>query len=117
MKPSSAKGKGRRLQDEIVKVLHEAFPTLEAGDIKPAIMGESGLDIKLSPAARRKIPFDIEAKNVERLNIWNAWKQAVANTAPGRIPLVVFRKNRHERLACIRLDDLLDLQKRAIQKG
>ena len=69
MKTSSKKGKGRRLQNYVRNTLLEAFKSLEEDDVKAAIMGESGEDIKLSPAAKRKIRYSFECKNVERLNI------------------------------------------------
>ena len=64
MKTSSKKGKGRRLQNFVKDELLEAFKSLEADDVKTAIMGESGEDIKLSPAAKRKIRYSFECKNV-----------------------------------------------------
>ena len=42
-------------------------------------MGESGEDIKLSPAARKLIPYSFECKNQEKLNIWEALSQAEEN--------------------------------------
>ena len=57
MRSRSAKNKGARLQNEVRDLLLESFPSLESDDIKCAIMGESGEDIKLSPAARRAIPY------------------------------------------------------------
>jgi hypothetical protein len=107
MRPSSAKAKGRRLQDAVVQALLAAHPELEPGDVRPAIMGESGVDIKLSPAAQRLIPFDVEAKYQERFAIWDALGQATANAGDGRVPLLVFRRNRSETYAAQRLDDLL----------
>ena len=60
MKTRSAKSKGRRLQNQVKELLLEAFTELEPDDIRTAIMGETGDDIKLSPAARREIPFSFE---------------------------------------------------------
>ena len=57
MKASSAKGKGRRLQNYLKDKLYTSFPSLRNGDIKGAVMGESGEDIKLSPAAKDLIPY------------------------------------------------------------
>lgn len=93
MTPKSNKAKGRRFQQEIRAAILEAFPDLEPDDVRVAVMGESGEDVKLSPAARRAFPFAIEAKNVERLNIWSALTQAEKN-AGGYTPLLVFRRNR-----------------------
>lgn len=109
MTPASAKSKGRRLQDYIAARFHTFWPALEPGDVKPAIMGESGIDIKLSPAARRLIPFDVEAKNVEKLSVWDAFKQAQTNAGTGRIPLLVFKRNRSEVMCVLKFEDLLQL--------
>ena len=62
MKTRSAKAKGRRLQNKIRDLLLEEFKELEPDDIRTAIMGETGEDIKLSPAARKKIPYSFECK-------------------------------------------------------
>lgn len=106
MKPSSAKAKGRRLQDDIRKRLLARFPQLEEDDVKTAIMGESGEDIHLSPVARGLVPFSIEAKNKERLSIWAAIEQAKKHGHP---PLVVFKRNHSEVYATLSFDDLLTL--------
>lgn len=105
----SAKSKGVRLQNRIVRKLHERFGALEEGDIKPAVMGESGIDIILSPAAKKLIPFDIESKNQERLNIWAALSQAKANAQDDRIPAVVFSRNRSPDYIALPFDAFLDL--------
>ena len=77
--PSSRKAKGRRLQNKVSELLLERHDDLEPDDIRGAIMGESGEDIKMSPLARRKIPLSIECKNQEKLNIWSALTQANEN--------------------------------------
>ena len=108
MKSRSAKNKGVRLQNQTVQDLYEAFEGLREGDIKPAVMGESGIDIILSPHAQDTIPLDIECKNQERLNIWDAMKQAETNS-DGRIPCTVFKRNRSETYACVKWSDLLKI--------
>lgn len=109
MKIHSAKAKGRRLQDEVVESLYENYNQLRKGDIKPAIMGESGKDIKMSPSAEDQIPFDIECKNTEKASPWQWIKQAEENTKENRIPLVVFRRNRSKTYAIIEWEKLLKL--------
>ena len=77
MKTASRKAKGRRLQNKIRDLLIEHFSDeLEVDDIRCAIMGESGEDLKLSPAARKLIPYSFECKNQEKLNIWDSLEQA-----------------------------------------
>lgn len=108
MKTSSAKAKGRRLQDAVVESLYEHYE-LREGDIKPAIIGESGKDVKFSPAAEDIIPFDIECKNTEKTSPWAWIEQAEENTKDGRIPLVIFKRNRSKTYAIIEWDKLLKL--------
>lgn len=111
MKTSSAKAKGRRLQNYVVeKLLGKSWNSvLIDEDIRPAIMGETGVDIKLSPLAKSVIPFDIECKNQENLNIWKAIEQAEANSGKGRIPLLIFKRNNSGVYAVIEFEKLLDL--------
>ena len=66
MKTSSKKGKGRRLQNFVRDRLVTSFPSLEDDDIKVAIMGENGEDIKLSPAAKKAIPYSFECMYASR---------------------------------------------------
>ena len=109
MKPSSAKAKGRRLQDEVRKRLLSTFHELEEDDVKTAIMGESGEDIHLSPAARKLFPFSTECKCQEKLNIWKALEQADMNAKDGHTPLVVFKRNRSKTYVALEFEDLLTL--------
>jgi len=109
MKTSSCKAKGRRLQDAVAKSLQETYTSLREGDIQVAIMGQSGRDIKLSPSAEDIIPFDIECKNTEKLSIWAAMEQAESNKKEGRIPLVIFKRNRSKTYAVIEWEKLLEL--------
>ena len=95
MKPQSAKAKGRRLQQQVVSDLLETFTHLSADDVVSTSMGAGGEDIKLSELARQSIPFSIEAKNQEKLNVWGAIKQAKANAPNATEPVVVMKKN-HE---------------------
>ena len=61
------------------------------------MMGESGEDIKMARAAREKFPMSIECKNVERLNVFEAYEQASANCGDYE-PIVVMKKNRKKPL-------------------
>lgn len=109
MKTRSKKNKGGRLQKEIKAVLHKYYTEFEDGDIKVAIMGESGRDIHLSPLAEKTIPFDIEAKNQERTNIWEFLKQTEKNTGKGRIPLLIFSRNYSKTYAVLEFETLIKL--------
>jgi hypothetical protein len=91
MNPSSAKAKGRRLQqwvrDKLIEML-EVHPE----DIESRSMGAGGEDLIMARAARQKFPHSIECKNVEKLNIWEAYEQATANRGDYE-PIVVIKKN------------------------
>lgn len=106
--PRSRKSKGAKFQKEIRDLLLETFTELEEDDIKTAIMGESGTDIKLSPAARKLIPFSIEAKAQETISLRKWWDQTKAN-AGNYIPLLVTKQSRKEPLVILSLDDFIKL--------
>ena len=108
MKSRSAKNKGKRLQNSVRDLLLETFNQLEPDDIRSAIMGESGEDIKLSPAARRLIPYSFECKNQEKLNIWDSLSQAEENSGDYD-PVLIFKRNRSKTYAVINIDKFIEL--------
>jgi len=99
MKPQSAKAKGRLLQkwvrDKLIEML-DVHPE----DIESRSMGAGGEDLIMARAARQKFPHSIECKNVEKLNIWDAYEQASANCGDYE-PLVVIKKNGKKPLVVI----------------
>ena len=110
MKTRSAKSKGRRLQNQIKELLLESFKELEPDDVRSAIMGETGEDIKLSPAARRQIPYSFECKNQEKINIWESLNQAEENSGDYP-PVLIFKRNRSKTYAVLELEDFINLIK------
>ena len=110
MKTRSAKNKGKRLQNNVRDLLLETFSELEPDDIGSQIMGVSGEDIVLSPAARRLIPYSFECKNQEKLNIWESLKQAESNSEKGK-PVLIFKRNRSKTYAVLEIQDFIDLIK------
>jgi hypothetical protein len=110
MNVKSAKAKGRKLQNLVVKALREAYPELEDDDIKAQIMGVSGEDVVLSPLAKRTIGLSFECKNQERLNLWDSLEQAETNCEE-RTPVLVFKRNRSEVYAAIPFEYLIKLIK------
>ena len=110
MKTRSAKSKGRRLQNQVKELLLEAFTELEPDDIRTAIMGETGEDIKLSPAARKQIPFSFECKNQEKINIWSSLEQAEENSGDSK-PVLIFKRNRSKTYAVLEIEDFISLIK------
>ena len=108
MKTSSAKAKGRRLQQKVRDLLLETFKELEPDDIRSTSMGVSGEDLQLSPAARKLIPFAIECKNQEKLNVWDSLKQAEENSGDYD-PVLIFKRNRSKTYAVINIEKFIEL--------
>ena len=108
MKTRSAKNKGKRLQNKVRDLLLETFSDLEPDDIRSAIMGETGEDIKLSPAARRLIPYSFECKNQEKINIWDSLQQAEENCGVYD-PVLIFKRNRSKTYAVINIEKFIEL--------
>ncbi len=99
MRPQSAKAKGRRLQQWVREKLIECLD-IHPEDIEARSMGAGGEDLIMARAARQKFPHSIECKNVEKLNIWDAYEQASANCGDYE-PIVVIKKNGKKPLVVI----------------
>lgn len=109
---ASRKSKGRRLQkfikEEILK-LHSL--DLNEDDVRSTSMGQSGTDIQLSTRAKNLFPFSCEAKNQEKLNIWEALAQAESNKEENMLPLLFFKKNRSEAYVAMKSADFMKILK------
>lgn len=110
MRPQSAKAKGRRFQQWCRDLILESFPGLEPDDVRSTSMGAGGEDLQLSPAARRKFPYSVECKNVEKLSVWKAYEQAQANGA-NHEPLLLMKKNGKKPLVVIDAEAFFNLIK------
>ena len=109
---ASRKAKGRRLQDWVRDQLYNRFNSLEEGDIRGAIMGETGADIKLSPLAAKQIPLKIECKAREGYKgIYSAYQQASTHEGKGE-PVLIIKMNREIPLAILNASYFLDLIKK-----
>lgn len=109
MRTSSAKAKGRRLQQDVAARLRRAFPQLDDTDVRSLGMGQHGEDIQLSTRARACIGgYSFECKNQERLNVFAALEQCAAN-AGDHEPVVVFHKNRSDTYVALRFDKFVQL--------
>lgn len=75
-------------------------------------MGQTGIDVQLSEAARRLIPFDTECKSHARFVIYTLFQQAADNSEEGRTPLLVIKQNNREPLAVLRFEDLIQLMEK-----
>ena len=109
MRASSAKAKGRRLQQLVAERLRTAFGLHEA-DVWSTPGGCAGEDVRFSTMARERIgPWSFECKNTEKLNLWAAFEQCVRNAGAHNRPLVVFKRNHSEVLCALRFADFLTL--------
>lgn len=115
MRPASCKAKGRRLQQVVAADIRAAF-ALPESDVRSCGMGQNGEDVVLSERARAHVPWSIECKNVERLNVWDAHDHAAAHAtkrADNAAPVVVMKRNHREPLCVMRWADALALLRRA----
>jgi len=118
MKPASCKAKGRALQNLVSDIIRNLF-NLSKHDVKPAVMGESGMDIKLSEKARHIFPFAIECKNTEKINVYEFWHQATGNAIKeSLLPMLILKKNREQPLMVIDAEyGLMMISELAHRKG
>lgn len=111
MKTSSAKAKGRGLQ----QLARDGFLAigrlfgLEPDDVKSTTMGETGVDIQFSPAARRLLgPLAVECKCRETLVVPTVFWEHAAKY-PNQTPLLIHRRNRTEALVTIKFEYFLEI--------
>ena len=101
MKTRSKKAKGRRFQNWVRDELLKRFPKLTDNDVVCAIMGERGVDIKLSDKAKKSIPFAIECKNQEAFKkIYKDYGQAEYNSKDLE-PIVFLKMNQCKPLVVV----------------
>ena len=115
MKPQSCKQKGRKFQQEIAQSIKDTFPVLRDNDVKSTSMGCGGEDIIMSPLTESMFPYSVECKNVEKLNVYKALEQAVANAPRGKESVLAMRRNRTKPYAVIPWEHFMELTKRSHQ--
>jgi len=118
MNTSSCKAKGRKLQKEIrddLRRIGERYG-LEDGDVESRPMGCSGVDIILSPTAKKIFPFSIEAKNQESLNVVKEFTKHHAKYADHRMNMLIHCKNRTESMVTMKWKDFLRLYRRYLRE-
>ena len=99
MKTSSAKAKGRKLQQWMRNLLIEKLE-VHPEDIESRSMGAGGEDLIMARAAREKFPISIECKNQEKVNVWEAYKQAEDNSGKYE-PVVIIKRNKSKPLVVV----------------
>lgn len=92
MKTSSAKAKGRRLQQKIEHAISRilGIPCGKDCLIQSREMGQSGCDIKLLGGVEKLYPFSIECKNTEKWNLGKAIEQAKVNAEKQKLDWQIF---------------------------
>ena len=105
----AAKAKGRLGQNEIRDKILETFPDLEPDDVRSTTMGDTGEDIQLSPAARKKLPLSVEVKRrkAELKTVYRFMEQASRHSK--HEPVVFFRSDRKPWVVMVGLDHYIDL--------
>ena len=109
MKTSSAKAKGRKLQQWFTKVLIEGL-NLNEEDLESRPMGSQGEDIIMGHESREQFPYSIECKNQEALNIWKSHEQAEENCGD-HTPCVVYKRNRSKTYISLEFDEFIKILK------
>ena len=99
MKTSSAKQKGRKLQQWMRDLLIEKLG-VHPEDIESRGMGSQGEDLIMARAAREKFPLSIECKNQEAVNVWKSYEQASENSGEYE-PVLVIKRNKSKPLVVI----------------
>jgi hypothetical protein len=114
MKTSSLKAKARVLQDKVVKMYQDVLCSeiykLHEDDIKPAVMGQTGVDVIFSPAARALFDHIIECKKhaAVRIPFFFADHYKKYKDVPG-LKLLFSENNRSEPLVTMRAEDFMVL--------
>lgn len=109
VRPSSAKAKGRKLQQWFASKLVEILG-LDSEDLESRPMGSQGEDIIMGKQSRNIFPYSIECKNQEAVNVWKAYEQAESNCGKYQ-PLVVIKRNRSKPLVLIEAEYFIKLHK------
>jgi hypothetical protein len=105
---SSAKAKGRKLQQHVRDAIIAAHPALTLDDVRSTAMGSNGEDILLSTAAKAAFPFSVECKARAKIAlVYDALDQA--KTQNDLTPLAVIKADRKAPLVVLTLDDFMRL--------
>jgi hypothetical protein len=118
MKTSSAKAKGRKLQQEVrdaLRVVGTAYGLVD-GDIESRGMGQNGVDVILSPAAQRVFPLSIECKQVEKLNVVGVFYEHFEKYKDSAdLKLLIHGRNRTEPMVTMKFTDFINLYVKGIK--
>jgi len=107
LKTSSAKQKGRLLQQWTVKQLLARYPQLTDKDLRSCPMGSHGEDVVMSQFAKEELPATFECKSLAKIAVYNYYEQCKKH-GDGE-PIVIIKQNNCKPLAVIDAELLFDL--------
>jgi len=109
MRTSSAKAKGRRLQDWLKAQLIARLGLSPQTDlVRTAVMGESGADVAVIGTLKKSFPFSIECKNQEKYKgIYDILAQAATHSKME--PLGVIKMNHRKPIVVLDAEVFLDI--------
>ncbi|KHO62685.1 hypothetical protein THYS13_07480 [Thermoanaerobacter sp. YS13] len=96
----NSKRKGKRGELELAQLLREYGYDTRRGQQYSGIEGKDVIGLP---------HIHIECKRVERLNVYEAVRQAVRDAKEGEKPAVFWRRNREDWLVTMRLEDWIEL--------
>lgn len=102
---TNSREKGARFERTLAKKLREYGYDTRRGQQYCGANGDA--DVVGLPG------IHIEAKAVEHLNIYNAMEQAINDKKDDEVPAVFHKKNRKPILVTMKLEDWIDLYKKA----
>jgi hypothetical protein len=110
MKTSSAKQKGRKLQQFVRdQILKDAPTWIKEDDVRSTGMGQQGADVQLSTAGREYFPFAVECKSRAKQAIYKDYEQAQAHGKGTLLePLVILKQNNSKPLAVVDAEFFID---------
>ena len=110
MRTSSAKAKGRRLQDWVKNKLITMLGLPKDTDlIRTAIMGETGADVQLLSVIQSNFPYSIECKNQEKFkSLYTIMNQAEGH-ATGLQPIAFLKMNRQRPLVVLDAEHFMEV--------
>lgn len=115
MKTRSAKSKGTRLEKDIARRINEV---LGSYGVQARRMPMSGAIEGFKSDIYINLPIAIEAKNQEKVKLWEWWKQTEEQCPNAKLPaLVISRNYNKDPIAIIRFEDLLFFMELAVQSG
>lgn len=102
--PINSRDKGARYERKVANMLKEEGYEAERGCQHSG--GRDSPDVKHN-ATR----LHVEAKNVEKLNIWKALEQSKRDAGDGEIPIVVFKRNRSKDYVALPWKEFMEMFK------